>query len=55
MFSKYIDNKKEEMIENLQKLIQIPSVYEESNNPKKPFGENANKALKYMLHLGTQM
>ena len=55
MFSKYIDNKKEEMIENLQKLIQIPSVYEESNNPKKPFGENANKALEYMLDLGKKM
>lgn len=55
MFSKYIDNKKEEMIENLQKLIQIPSVYEESSNPKKPFGENANKALEYMLDLGKKM
>ena len=55
MFDEFINDKKDEMIENLQKLIQIPSVYEESKNPKMPFGENANKALEYMLELGKKL
>ena len=55
MFDKFINDNKDEMIENLQKLIQIPSVYEESKNPKMPFGENANKALEYMLELGRKL
>lgn len=43
------------MIKHLQELIQIPSVYSESKNPLMPFGENANKALEYMLNLGNQL
>ena len=54
IFEDYIQNKKEEIIENLQKLIQIPSVYEKSNDKTKPFGENANKALD-MLNLGKKL
>ena len=55
MLDDYIKNKKEEMIQNLQKLIQIPSVYAESKNPLMPFGENANKALEYILDLGNKL
>ena len=43
MIEKFMNEKKEEIIKNLQCLIQIPSVYEQSNNPKYPFGENINR------------
>lgn len=55
MFKKYIENHKTEMIENLQALIQIPSTFKKSQDISKPFGENANKALEYMLDLGTKL
>ena len=53
MFKKYIDENK--MIENLQELIRIPSVYSETQNIKKPFGNNTVKALKYILDLAESM
>lgn len=55
MFKHSIENSKDEMIQNLKNLINIPSVYEKSNNPLKPFGEYANQALEYALNLGKQM
>ena len=55
MFDKYIDNLKNEIILETQKLIQIPSVYSKSDNPSHPFGENANKALEYLLDLGKKL
>ena len=55
MIDNYIKNHKDEMIQNLQELIQIPSVYAKSKNPLMPFGENANKALEYMLDLGHKL
>ena len=55
MLEDYIKNIKEEMIQKLQELIQIPSVYTKSKNPLMPFGENANKALEYMLDLGKKL
>ena len=55
MIKKFIEENQKEIIENLQKLIQIPSVYSESKNPLIPFGENANKALEYMLNLGNKL
>lgn len=55
MFDKYIDNKKDEMIKQTQELIKIPSVHEDSNIPNKPFGENAAKALEYILSLGESL
>ena len=55
MLENFIKENKEIIIQNLQKLIQIPSVYSESKNPLIPFGENANKALEYMLNLGNQL
>ncbi len=55
MIEKFMNEKKEEIIKKLQGLIQIPSVYEQSNNPKYPFGENVNKALEYTLDLGQRL
>ena len=55
MFDKYIENLKDEMIKETQKLIQIPSVLSKSNNPSHPFGENVNKALEYTLDLGKRL
>lgn len=55
MFKYSIENSKDEMIKNLKNLINIPSVYEKSDNPLKPFGEYANQALEYALNLGNQM
>ena len=51
----YIDNLKDEIIQKTQELIRIPSVYSKSNDPLKPFGENANKALEYILDLGKKL
>lgn len=55
MFNQYIDNMKNEIISNLQKLIQIPSIYEKSDIPDIPFGKNVNNALNFMLNLGKEM
>ena len=55
MIEKFINEKKEEIIEKLQGLIQIPSIYEQNNNSKYPFGENVNKALEYTLDLGQRL
>ena len=55
MFKNYIENSKNEMIQNLCTLINIPSTYEKSDNPSKPFGEYANQALEYALSLGEKM
>lgn len=51
----YIEHLKDEIIEKTQELIRIPSVYSKSNDPSKPFGENANKALEYILDLGKKL
>lgn len=53
MFQKYI--KQNELIENLQNLIKIPSIYEKNSNPKEPFGKNTVKALNYTLNLGQNL
>lgn len=52
MFEKEIEKFKNEIILKTQELIRIPSVYQESNHPYKPFGENISDALEYMLDLG---
>lgn len=51
----YIDHLKDEIIEKTQELIRIPSVYSKSDDVSKPFGENANKALDYILDLGKNL
>ena len=39
MLNKYIDSQKDEIIQKLKELINIPSVYEKSDNPNMPFGK----------------
>lgn len=55
MLEKFINENKEKIIEDLQELIQIPSAYSKSDNPKYPFGENINNALEYTLELGNKL
>lgn len=55
MLDKYIEQIKQEIINKTQTLIQIPSIYEKSDNPYEPFGKNINKALNYMLSLGKEL
>ncbi len=51
MFEQEIKNNRKEMINHLQKLIQIPSV-DGSPSPGKPFGDAPARALEYLLDLG---
>lgn len=53
MFKNYIN--KNELIKNLQELIKIPSVHEETQNSEEPFGKNTVKALNYILDLGQKL
>ncbi len=55
MLNNYIDNLKDEIIKKTQELIQIPSVDSICVNQMHPFGENANKALEYILELGKSL
>ena len=55
MIDTYINNHKNEIIEKTQKLIQIPSVISQSNNPLRPFGDSINNALEYTLNLGKNL
>ena len=55
MFSKFIDENKNEIISKTCELIKIPSVSEETNNPSLPFGENCTNALNYILELGNSL
>lgn len=53
MFKNYINKGK--LIKNLQELIKIPSVHEESSNQNEPFGKNTVRALNYILNLGQKL
>lgn len=55
MIDNYIEKYKNEIIKKTQELIQIPSVNSSSNDTKKPFGENIDNALQYMLNLGNKL
>lgn len=55
MFEEQINKYKDEIVSQTCRLIEIPSVHEESKDSTKPFGENANRALEYMLNLGEQL
>lgn len=55
MIHKYIDNRKNEIVQKAQELIRIPSVISPSNNPSHPFGKPINDALEYMLNLGESL
>ena len=55
MLEKFINENKENIIKDLQEIIQIPSYYTKSENPKYPFGENINHALEHMMALGKRL
>jgi len=55
MINKYIDTLKDTIINSTCEVINIPSVFEKSNTPSMPFGENCNKALEYVLDLGKKL
>ena len=51
----YIDSKRDEIIEELKKLVSFKSVSEETGNLEAPFGEECKKALEYTLNLGEKL
>ena len=55
MFDSFIDNNKDEIINQVCELIKIPSVSNESVNSSHPFGEECTNALNYILTLGESM
>ncbi len=55
MFKKYIDSKKDEMIEDLREIVKIPSKLEGYDNPEYPFGKNINDALNKFLSIGEKL
>lgn len=55
MLDNVIDNLKDDIVKTTQELIRIPSVYSKSNDKTKPFGENVNSALEYILDLGNKL
>ena len=56
MFDKYIEEKKENIINSVCDLIRFPSVsIENLDNISAPFGENCSAVLKFVLELGKSM
>lgn len=55
MFDELIEKYKDDLIKDVSELIKIPSVSNETNIPKMPFGEECSKALDYALKLGNSM
>ena len=53
-FYKLIENKKDELIKNLQGAIRIKSLYEEDSSGY-PFGKNVKDSLDYMLNLSESL
>lgn len=50
-FKQMLENSKQDILKNTRELLMIPSVLEESSDDAKPFGENIDKALHYMIDL----
>lgn len=48
----YIDQMKDEIINSTCQIINIPSVFDDSDGSNTPFGANTVKALEYILDLG---
>ncbi len=54
-FTKYVDDKKELIIEKTMELLQIPSLITEfDETSENPFGKPINDALHYMINLGKE-
>ena len=55
-YKELMEQYRPEMLETLKEFCAIPSVYDESTKTKeKPFGENVDKALKYVGELGQKL
>lgn len=55
-FEDKINENKKEMIENICKLIEIPSISEQNKaEVNMPFGKECNRALEYILKLGNKL
>ena len=55
MFERTIEHLSRNLIKSTQEIIKIPSVYSESDDPKKPFGGGPANALEYVLNLGKSL
>lgn len=56
MINKFIEENKDEILNTICELIKIPSISVESNSdPKKPFGQECDKALQYILNIAKSM
>ncbi len=55
MLDNKIEKMKSQIINTTCELINIPSVYENSDIPNMPFGKNVNDALEYVLNLGKKL
>lgn len=55
MFDNYIDNLKNDMINELTKVISYKSISVIDSNSKYPFGEECNKCLNYVLDLAKSL
>lgn len=55
MFKEYIESKKNEMLEDLDSMIKIPSKLEGYDNPNYPFGKNVDDALNKFLEIGERL
>ena len=55
ILNEIVENKKDEIINSTKELVKIKSVFKESNNSSKPFGEGIHKALDYTLKLGKRL
>lgn len=56
MISKFLEDKKEEILNTICEVIKIPSVSDENKSePGMPFGRACNTALEYVLNLANSM
>lgn len=55
MFKEYIDSHENELINDLETMIRIPSKLEGYDNPEYPFGKNIDNALNTFLEIGKRM
>ena len=52
VLNNYIDKLKDEIINSTCEIVNIPSVFDPSDNSNTPFGKDTVKALEYVLDLG---
>lgn len=55
MFTEFVNNNKENIINTISDLVKFKSVSVETTNELAPFGEECKKALEYTLDLGQKM